>query len=130
MSSISTIYERSFYNQMHDYFDSAEGTVLSTVSFIWLKKLNKKEIIITFLLQSLQTCLKHLIVSTMNFSLPNSMLTVSIVLSLKFISDYLNFRKQKVGSTFSDYLNILFGVPHKSIAVPLNFNISTSDTFF
>ena len=58
------------------------------------------------------------------------MLAVSIVLSLKFISDYLNFRKQKIGSTFGDYLNILFGVPHKSIAVPLNFNISTSDTFF
>ena len=37
--------------------------------------------------------------------------------SLKFISAYLNFWKQKteVGSTFSDYLNILFGVPQGSI---------------
>ena len=41
--------------------------------------------------------------------------------SLKFISAYLNFRKQKtkVDSTFSDYLNILFGVPQGSIAGPL-----------
>ena len=38
--------------------------------------------------------------------------------SLKFISAYLNFRKQKskVGSTFSDYLNILSGVSQGFIA--------------
>ena len=43
LSNISKIYERSFYNQMYDYFDSifskyqcglGKGTVLSTVSFI------------------------------------------------------------------------------------------------
>ena len=42
LSNISKIYERSFYNQMYDYFDSifskynadlVKGTVLSTVSF-------------------------------------------------------------------------------------------------
>ena len=38
--------------------------------------------------------------------------------SLKFMSAYLIFKKQKtkVGSVFSDYLNILFGVPQGSIA--------------
>ena len=52
--------------------------------------------------------------------------------SLKFISAYLNFRKQKtkVSSTFSDYLNILFGVLQGSIAGPLFFNVYTCDTFF
>ena len=42
--------------------------------------------------------------------------------SLKFISAHLNFRKEKtkVGSTFSDYLNIiLFGFPQGSTAGPL-----------
>ena len=40
---------------------------------------------------------------------------------LKFISAYLNLRKQKtkVGSTFSDYLNILFGVLQGSLPEPL-----------
>ena len=52
--------------------------------------------------------------------------------SLKFISAYLNFRKQKTkfGSTFSDYLNILFGVPQDYIAGPLFFNVYTCDMFF
>ena len=42
-------------------------------------------------------------------------------LSIKFISANLNFRKQKTknDSTFSDYLNILFGVLQGSIAEPL-----------
>ena len=44
-----------------------------------LKKLNMKLIIITSLLQLLQTCLKHMIVSSMNLSLLNQMLAVSIV---------------------------------------------------
>ena len=40
--------------------------------------------------------------------------------SRKFISAYLNFRKQrtKVSSPFSDYINILFSAPQGSIAGP------------
>ena len=43
---------------------------------------------------------------------------------IKFMSGYLNFRKQKtkVGSVFSDYLNILFGARQGSIALPLFLN--------
>ena len=53
-------------------------------------------------------------------------------LSFKFISAYLNFSKQKtkVGSTFSDYLNIMVGVPLGSIVGPLSFNVYTCDMFF
>ena len=52
--------------------------------------------------------------------------------SLKFIYAYLNFREQntKVDSTFSDYLNILYGIPQGSIAGQLFYNIYTCDMFF
>ena len=47
-------------------------------------------------------------------------------LTLKFVSAYLNFRKQitKFDFTSSNYLNILFSIPQGSIAGPL-FSIFT-----
>ena len=47
------------------------------------------------------------------------------VKSLNFILPYLTDRKQKtkIGSSFSDFLNILFGVPQGSILGPLLFII-------
>ena len=53
-------------------------------------------------------------------------------LLLKFISAYLNFRRQitKVGSRFSDYLNTLFGAPQGSIAGSFFFNVYTCNMFF
>ena len=47
------------------------------------------------------------------------------VKSLKFILAYFTNRKQKtkIGSSFSDFLNILFGVPQGSILGPLLFII-------
>ena len=47
--------------------------------------------------------------------------------SRKFISAYLNFRKQrtKVSSPFSDYINILFSAPQGSIAGPLFYTFFT-----
>ena len=49
--------------------------------------------------------------------------------SLIFISAYLKIRKHKtrIGSAFSDYLNILFGVPQGSILGPILFIIFLSD---
>ena len=48
-----------------------------------------------------------------------------------FISVYLYNRKQKtkVGSEFSDFLNILFGVPQGSILGPILYIISIADFF-
>ena len=52
--------------------------------------------------------------------------------SLSFISAYLNNRKQKtkVGSEFSDFLKILFGVPQGSVLQPILFIMFIADLFF
>ena len=52
--------------------------------------------------------------------------------ALKLIYDYLSDRSQKtkVGSSFSAYLDIIYGVPQGSILGPLLFNIDLCDLFF
>ena len=51
--------------------------------------------------------------------------------SLQLISDYLSYRKQrtKIGSAYSDWANVIRGMPQGSILGPLLFNISLM-TFF
>ena len=52
--------------------------------------------------------------------------------SIAFISAYLKNQKQKtkIGSTFSEYLNMLFGVLQSSILGPLLFLILIADLFY
>ena len=52
--------------------------------------------------------------------------------ALKLAYDYLSNRSQKtkVGSSFSTYLDIVYGVPQGSIFGPLLFNIDIYDLFF
>ena len=53
-------------------------------------------------------------------------------ISLKLLHDYLTARRQrtKVGTCFSHYNDIMFGVPQGSILGPLLFNIYLCDLFF
>ena len=51
--------------------------------------------------------------------------------SLQLISDYLSYRKQrtKIGSAYSDWANVIHGIPQGSILRPLLFNIFINDIF-
>ena len=51
--------------------------------------------------------------------------------SLQLISDYLSYRKQrtKIGSTYSDWANVIHRIPRGSILWPLLFNIFINDIF-
>ena len=131
LSNISKIFVRSFYNQMYGYF----GRIFSKYQCGFRKG------------QSRQQCLLYMIENIKQVRDSNNIFAAVLTdlskafdfinhelcivklnafgfysLSLKFISGKLNlnFRKQKtkVGSTFSDYLNILFSVPQGSIAGP------------
>ena len=52
--------------------------------------------------------------------------------ALKLIYDYLSdtLQKTEVGSSFSAYIDIIYGVPQGSILEPLLFNIDLCDLFF
>ena len=54
------------------------------------------------------------------------------LLASKLVQDYLSSSKQrnKVNKTYSSWLEIVFGVPHRSILGRWLFNISLADLFF
>ena len=134
--------KRSLYNQLYDYFDK---NVFSKYQWDFRKGFSKQDALHVMLekmkitrdrkgfcaavltdLSKDSECICHdLLIAKLNaYGLERN--------ALKLAYDYLSNRSQKtkVGSSFSTYLDIVYGVPQGSILGPLLFNIDLCDLFF
>ena len=142
LSNVSKIYERSLYNQFYDYFDKnifskyqcgfRKGFRTQHALLVMLEKMkiarDRKGFcaaVLTDLSKAFDCICLDLLIAKLNaYGLERN--------ALKLVYDYHSNRSQKteVGSSFSTYLDIVYGVPQGSILGPLLFNIDLCDLFF
>ena len=140
-SNVSKIYERSLYNHLYDYFYKnifpkyqcafRKGFSKQHALLVMLEKMkitrDRKGFcaaVLTDLSKAFDCICHDLLSAKLNaYGLERK--------ALKLVYDYLSNRSQKtnVGSSFSTYLDIVYGVPKGSILGPLLFNIDLCDLF-
>ena len=141
LPNLSKIYERLMGDQLYPYFNkifskfqcgfrkgfNSQQCLLSMIEK-WRRSLDSGGHAGAFLtdLSKAFDCINHelLIAKLHAYGLDHG--------SLSFIHSYLSHRKQrtKVNSSYSDFAEIIFGVPQGSILGPLLFNIYICDLFF
>ena len=141
LPSVSKIFERTMYDHIYEYmgtklshylcgFRKGYSTQYCLIAMLeqWKKALDKHNIAGALLtdLSKAFDCLNHelLIAKLEAYGFDNA--------ALAFISSYLSGRKQrtKVKNHFSQWSDILSGIPQGSILGPLLFNIYMNDIFY
>ena len=140
LSNISKIYERLMHDNMSDYFND----VLSKFQCGFRKGFGAQNCLLYMIETLRKTCDKHGVFAAVMTDLSKAFDCISHELlitklndygfdetSLKVIISYLKNRTQttKVGASFSELLNIIYGVPQGSILGPLLFIIYICDLF-
>ena len=139
-NTFSKIYEKVIKNQLVSCFDkylspfiSAYRKNYSTQQVLvrlleeWREKLDENFIVVAVLMDLSKAfdCIRHDFIANLTaYGIERE--------TLRLVYSYLKGRKQclKINNTYSDYKEIISGVPQGSILGPISFNLSINDLFF